>query len=223
MLPRVSSVRVDTAHDRVLVVEDITLPRGDWQAGAVDLFVAFGAPGTPIAFDARWIAAPSETAAAPEGTGEAVTAEPRLRNATSAQVQVGPPHMAGMLVHIKEAQLQHVYAQGDAGTLRLRSLLAPPAASAEGARDIVVRLGSAEGMPLTLSRVEIRSVDPHARLTRAEASLCGPDADAWPLSVDLIANDGTTAKRRPSAATIPPELAVRHPGDDLCVRWWSTR
>jgi hypothetical protein len=53
MLPSIARVRVEAARDRVVVLEEVNLPRGDWQSGGLDLFVAFGAPGTPVAVDAK--------------------------------------------------------------------------------------------------------------------------------------------------------------------------
>jgi hypothetical protein len=224
MLPRVGCVRVEAAHDRVIVTEEITLPRGDWQSGGVDVFVAFGAPGTPVAFDAHLVPPGGGDAAAPaDEEGEAVSAEPAVRRDGAAQVLVGPPRMAGMLVRVKEAQLRRAFARGDATTLRLRSLLLPPATAQDGARDVVVRVGTAEGAPLTIERIELRPLDARGRTIRAEASLCGAEADAWPLTVNVA-----TTGRRPGAPppaspkpTIAPELAVRHASDDLCIRWWT--
>src|SRR5580693_3798520 len=69
MLPSVARVRVEAACDRLLVMEDVNLPRGDWVSGGLDLYVAFGAPGVPIAMDAQiGVVIP--------GTGEGALGEP---------------------------------------------------------------------------------------------------------------------------------------------------
>jgi hypothetical protein len=219
MLPRIARVRVEAARDRVVVDEDVELPRGEWQSGGFDVFAAFGAPGTPIAIDARLLSSPSAGAASAEEPGEALGTEPAVRGERSAPVQIGSLHMAGFLVHLKDAPLRRAYERGDVATLRLRSLLSPPISGSDGARDVVVRLGAAEGNPLTLGRVEVRTLDPRARVTRAEATLCGPGADDWPLAVDVAPTAGR-ASPRPGRGPIAPELAVRHASDDLCVRWW---
>ena len=243
MLPSVGQVTIDVARDRVVVAEDIRLPRGDWASGGLDLFVAFGAPGTPLALDARLAAEATAAPAASAGeASEAVAVEASVHLDASARPLLGSPHMAGVVVRLKEAQLQRVYAQGDVATLHLRSLLQPPPAGSDGSRDVVVRIGTAgttgplgpEGaQPLTLGRVEVRSLEARTRLARAEASLCGPEADPWPLSVTVTqSTQGTqgTQSRPPSAGAAPrdprprglaPELAVRHASDDLCVRWWT--
>jgi hypothetical protein len=220
MLPTVARVRVEAARDRVVLTEDVTLPRGDWQSGGLDLFVAFGAPGTPIAVDARLVPVPSGAQEPkPEETGEPVTVEPVLRHTPSSQPLLGRPSMAGVVLHVKDAQLRHGFSLGDAVALRVRSLLSPPAADATGAHDVVVRLGFAAGQPLALEKVQVVSVEPKPWITRAEASLCGPEADPWPLAVTLTPRP--TEPTGVTLRTIAPAMALRHAGDDLCVRWWA--
>ena len=53
MLPSVAHARVEVAHDHLVTIEDVNLPRGGWRYGDLDLYVAFGAPGAPMAFNAR--------------------------------------------------------------------------------------------------------------------------------------------------------------------------
>jgi hypothetical protein len=222
MLPRVGRVRVEAALDRVVVVEDVLLPKGDWESGGLELYVAFGAPGTPIAIDARLIApSPGGLDSRPEEAGDSVVLEHAARRTAGAQPLLGRPQMAGVVAHVKEAQLRRAYAAGDVAVLRLRSLLMAPAADATGARDVVVRLGIAGGSPLTLGRIQVGSLEAQPWITRAEAVLCGPDADPWPLAVTVIGKV-TGAARPPAKPTISPELAVRHASDDLCIRWWGT-
>jgi len=38
-------LRVELSKDKLLVVSEVNLPRGDWTSEALDFFVAFGAPG----------------------------------------------------------------------------------------------------------------------------------------------------------------------------------
>jgi hypothetical protein len=223
MLPRVGRVLVEAAADRVVIVQDVVLPKGDWQSGGLDLYVAFGAPGTPLAIEARLVApSPGGVDSRPEEAGDAVALERAPRRSAGAQPLLGRPQMAGVVAHVKEAQLRRVYAAGDAAVLRLRSLLMAPAADpATGARDVVVRLGTAGGVPLTLGRIQVASLESRPWVTRAEASLCGPDAvTSWPLTV-TVAGKPPGALRPSSRSTIPPESAVRHASDDLCIRWWG--
>jgi hypothetical protein len=105
--------------------------------------------------------------------------------------------------------------------LRLRSLLPAAAPATDGMRDVVVRLGVSSGSPLTLGRIEVGSLDSRSAVERVEATLCGPEADPFPLSV--VVSDRAGAKTVANAtSTIAPELAVRHSSDDLCIRWWSS-
>jgi hypothetical protein len=222
MLPRVARVRVEAAKDRVVVVEDVLLPRGDWESGGLDLYAAFGAPGAPIAIDARLIApSPGGLDSHPEEAGDAVVLERAARRTPGAQPLLGKPQMAGVVAHVKEAQLRRAFATGDAAVLRLRSLLVAPAADASGERDVVVRLGVTGGVPLTLGRIQVGSLEAQPWITRAEASLCGSEAAAWPLTVTLLGRVSGAA-RSPQVPTIAPESAVRHATDDLCIRWWGT-
>lgn len=220
MLPSVSRVRIEVAHDRAVVVEDVTLPRGDWTSGALDLYAAFGSPGTPVAVDARLFALPEgQTDPRADDAGEPVSVEPAIRHTPSSQLLLGRPTMAGVVLRVGSDLLRRVYGGAGAALLRIRSLLDPPSRDEAGAQSVVVRLGIAGGLPLTLGKVQVVSLEPKPGIQRAEATLCGPEADARPLSVQAL-------PRLPDApwwapATIAPPMATRHASDDLCVRWWS--
>jgi hypothetical protein len=218
MLPSVARVRVEAARDRALVIEEINLPRGEWRAGNLDFYVAFGAPGPPIAVDVRLLGVPAgESEARLEDSGDPVVVEPAAERMPTVQLLLGKPKMAGVVVRVKESQLRRAFAAGELAVLRVRTLLRPPAASDDGARDIVVRLGVPGGLPMTIGRIQVASLEKSPWLTRAEARLCGPEADPWPLSVAIVPK---AAGVDPSRA-IAPSLAVRHAGDDLCIRWWA--
>jgi hypothetical protein len=222
MLPSISRVRVEVARDRVLEFEEVSLPKGDWHGGGLDLYVSFGAPGTPEAVDARLVAVPAgSTESRWEDAGDPVSVDPAMRQGYSAQLLLGRPAMAGMVVRIKDADLRRVYASGDVAALRVRSLLAPPASDAQGGRDVVVRLGIESGTPLALGHIQVVSVDPTMPIARAEARLCGPEADTWPLAVAILPRPATDARAQTPPLPIAPVLAVRHASDDLCIRWWQ--
>jgi hypothetical protein len=219
MLPRIGRVRVEAARDRLVVVEDVLFPRGDWTSGGLDLYIAFGAPGTPIAIDARLIApSPGGLDAHPEEAGDPVALERSPRRNAGAQPLLGKPQMAGVVAHVKESQLRRVYGAGELAVLRIRSLLVAPAADATGARDVVVRLGIAGGLPLTLSHVQVASLEAQPWITRAEATLCGPEASPLPLTVSVVGAQGGS---HAASGTVAPEYALRHASDDLCIRWWG--
>ena len=223
MLPSVGRVRVEAARDRVLVLEDIDLPRGDWQVGGLDLYVAFGAPGTPIALDARLMTVPEGSRESRlDDAGEEASVQSAVQRSPGAQPLLGKPQMAGVVVHVKEAQLRRAYETSDLAVLRLRSLLPAPAVDATGARDVVVRLGIWGNVPLTLRRIQLVSLEPRPWIVRAEASLCGPEADPWPLSVAWVSPPSSSQAAAQREPWISPEMAVRHASDDLCIRWWAT-
>jgi hypothetical protein len=118
--------------------------------------------------------------------------------------------------------------------LRVRSLAPWPAEDARTGREVLVRLGASRGTPLTLGRVQLAALDPAAPIARAEAHLCGPEADPWPLALALLPALSPTSPAPPGAlgsialpgssapvGPIAPVLAVRHATDDLCVRFWT--
>jgi hypothetical protein len=220
MLPSLARVRVEAAHDRVLVIEDVFLPRGEWRSGSLELYVAFGSPGPPIAVDGRLLTmAEGESEARRDEAGDPVAVQAAPRPSPAIQLLLGRRQMAGVALRVKESQLRSAYASSDLAVLRVRTLLRPPAADDQGARELVVRLGVAAGLPMTLGRIQVASLEKAPWLSRAQARLCGPEADPWPLSVALIPPPSSGRTDSPSA--IAPNLAVRHATDDLCVRWWT--
>ncbi len=222
MLPRLARVRVEAARDRVVVVEEVNLPRGDWQAGDLDFYAAFGAPGAPIAIEAHLVPVPAGALESRlEDPGEAVSVDPSPHKSGGVHPLLGKPQMAGVVLRVKDAELRRVFAASDVAALRIRTLLRPPAVDVAGTRSLVVRLGTADGLPLTLGRLALVSMEPDRWVTHVESHLCGPDAETWPLSTALVTRGPARAPER-QAPTVAPETAVRHATDDLCIRWWST-
>ena len=223
-LPSIGRVRVEAARDRLVILEDVHLPRGDWQSGDLDFYVAFGAPGAPKAFDARILSLPAgESEAGVDDAGESVPTERAPHRPVSAQVLVGRAQMAGAILHLKESPLRAALAASDTAVIRLRTLLDPPPEDARTGRELVVRLGVPGALPVTLGRVQIVSLEARPWITRGEAQLCGPEADAWPLAVAITPPllRATTSSDRDSRGPISPRMALRHATDDLCVRFWT--
>jgi hypothetical protein len=221
MLASVAHVRLEVARTHVVAIEDVDLPRGDWRSGDLDLCVAFGAPGAPLAFDARLFAVP-DGALEPRDAdaGQKVTAERSARCPETAHALLGSPQMAGVVIHVPEGAFWKALAPGRMAVLRLRSLLPLPEEDARSGREIVARLGSARGTPLTLGTVRVDAEDDALHVVGAAAHLCGPDADSWPLAVAVAARPNPPPPSFPSP--IAPVLAVRHASDDLCVRFWTS-
>jgi hypothetical protein len=218
-LPSIARVRVEAAKDHVLVVEEVLLPRGEWRSGDLDLYVAFGAPGAPLAFDAHLLpVADGSLEPSSEDVGEPVAFDRAPRRPASAHLLLGRPQMSGATLHVKEPAFRRATAAGGMAALRLRALLSPPAEDAELGREVVVRLGIPNGPPLTLGRLQLVSVEPRPWIARAAAHLCGPEADPLPLAIAV-----TPPAPSPPGAPPPvaPVLSVRHASDDLCIRFWA--
>jgi hypothetical protein len=220
-LPSIARVRIDVASDHVVAIEEVNLPRGDWRSGELAFYVAFGGPGAPQAFDARLLAVPDGALEPTESdVGEKLVADRAPHRPAIAHDLIGPEEMAGVVVHVPEAAFRRALEPGGMAALRLRTLLALPAGDAHVGRDVLVRLGHTRTTPLTLGRVNVAAVEDGAPILRAEAHLCGEDADPWPLAV-AIGPKPAPSDLMGSQAPIAPPLAVRHPNDDLCVRFFT--
>jgi hypothetical protein len=220
LLPTLPRVTIETGREYVTALFDLNLPRGDWQSGDLDLFVAFGAPGAPRALDARLFAVqPSAGDPAPTDVGEPIVVEPRSRRPAHAYALLGRSQMAGVVLRLRESAFRRATAAGSTARVRLRELLDLPSEDARTGREIVVRLGSEGGAPLALDQIVLRSLDPGPRVERAQARLCGPDSDTHPVALSILPRP--PASSGGSSRAVAPSLAVRHLSDDLCVRFWT--
>jgi hypothetical protein len=217
-LPSLPRIRIEATHDRLLVVHDIGLPRGDWQTGDVELYVAFGAPGAPRAIDARLYAFDPEANIGADSAFETLQVDHAPRRPAGAHALLGPPQMAGAVLHVPDAAFRRAVSLSGIARIQVRTVLDLPAEDARTGREVLVRLGVRGGPPLAMERLEIASSEA-PWIVRAEAHLCGPDADPYPLAITVLPPPppGTRALKSPAA----PVLAVRHEADDLCVRFWT--
>jgi hypothetical protein len=196
LTPSVGRVKVSVQGTSLVVVEDVTLPRGAWKEEPIDFHVAFGAPGAPQAIDARLVPLEDgELEAADDAQGEILAFDRAPRKPPSAHALLGHDHMAGVIVHLPKTTLEKSFEPAKMAVLRLRIAYELPELDPQGARSVVVRLGA-----LPLGRIVIGS-----KVTKAEAKLCGAD--------ELLAV-GRVAKG------VAPILAQRHASDDLCLRLW---
>lgn len=222
MLPSIARVRIEVLKGQLVVIEEVNLPRGEWKGEPLDFYVAFGAPGAPRAVDAHLVAV-GDGALEPDDAeiGEPLVVDRAPRRPASAHALIGKETMAGVVVHVKRDALETAFTPGNMAALRLRTALDLPEEDSAGARGVVVRLGASRGTPLTLGRVSLlaRAVPGASAPARAEARLCGPDADATPLAIALTPKPKAPALP-PSTPPIAPVLAVRRATDDLCVRFW---
>ena len=218
LLPSVSRVKIRVEKDSVVVTHVVALPRGEWKSGDIDLYVAHGAPGVPIAVDVRLHHVPDGALEADDAdVGEAVTYDRAPRAPDSAHPLLGRSRMAGIIAHVRDDRFRAATADGMA-ELRVRSLHPLPAEDATHGREVRVRLGASNGAPLTLGRLQIAAADPKNEVVRAEARLCGPDAEARLLSIAVTPKPPPA---NPAEAPIAPVLSVRHATDDLCVTYWT--
>ncbi len=211
MLPSVSRVHVDVLPTHLVVTRDVTLPRGDFHGGELMMHVGWDAT-LPIAFDAKLIAAADgELGADLRATGDTLPVELGTRPAL---LLFGTRELVGANVRVPEPLFVKALAPGNMAVLRLREVVRLPPRDESGERLLLVRLGAANGVPLTLARIEVRRGEGTPELTLARAELCGKDAVSSPLFVSV---EGGRAQPDPQA--IAPVLATRHSTDDLCVRF----
>jgi hypothetical protein len=216
-LPSIARVKLRVEKDSVVVTHAITLPKGDWKSGDLDLYVAHGAPGAPLALDARLHhVADGDLEPKESDAGEVLTYDRAPRCPENAHPLIGRPKMAGVILHAREAQFRTAAADGMA-ELRIRALYPLPVDDGTGAREVRVRLGTPGGTPLTLGRIQVVASDREQPVVRAEARLCGPDAETRALSLALTPK----SLAPPAEPPVAPVLAVRHATDDLCVRLWG--
>jgi hypothetical protein len=220
MLPSIARVKVALRDKQVVVTEEVNLPRGDWKGEPLDLYVAFGAPGAPRAIDAHLVPV-GDGSLEPEedDAGAVMPVERAPRRPASANPLLGRDAMAGVVVHLSKDALDRAFAPGNMASLRLRTALDVPEDDPEGGKSLLVRLGASRGTPLTLGRLVLEGPS-----SRAEARLCGPEADPHPLAIAVAPRRAQAQPASPAPQggepRIAPVLAVRHASDDLCVRFW---
>lgn len=219
LLPSITRVSVKIEKAGLVVTHVVALPRGEWQNKDLDLFASYGGPGAPLALDARLHRVPDGALEAPpDDAGTAVTYDRAPRCPESAHPLIGKTRMAGVVLHVKEADLRASLADGLA-ELRVRALYPLPAEDESHGYEARVRLGVSNGVPLTLGRVQIVAPEAELRVVKVEARLCGPDAESRPLSLSTAPKP--IAPASPGVGRILPALSVRHTTDDLCVRFWT--
>jgi len=215
--PTIPRIHLEAARDHVLVIQDVLLGRGAWMSGDLDAFVSFGAPGLPRAIDARLSAAidADDPDTAPF---ESIPIDRAFHRPGAARLLLGSSSMAGAVLHVREAAFRRATGASGVARIRVRTLIDLPAVDPDGGREVVIRLGAFEGEPYGLGSIDLASLESRGWIRRAEAHLCGPDADPYPLAIKLT--PASTAL--PSLpGPIAPVLSVRHASDDLCVRFWT--
>ncbi len=215
-LPVIARIQVDVSKDRVVVVHEIVLSRGEWSGGDVDLWVSFG-PTMPHAIDAHLLALRAGAAAPDEAdAGEPVAFDMLARRPARAHALLGRSAMAGVVLHVREPAFRRATAASGILALRIRQVLSPPAADSQNAREVIVRLGMESGTPLTIKHIALTSAE-NGFVTAASAQLCGPNADTY-----ILGFQSSPRGARLTPFAIDPPSATRRSTDDLCVRYVST-
>jgi hypothetical protein len=218
--PTVPRIHLEAAKDHVLVVEDVLLGKGAWTSGDIDAFVAFGGPGLPRAIDARLSAAIDDQD--PETAPfEPIAIDRAFRRPAGARLLLGSSLMAGAVLHLREAAFRRATGASGVARIRMRTLMDLPRLDATGGHEVLIRLGAFEGEPYGLGSIDVTSLEAHAWIQRAEAHLCGTDADPYPLAIKVRPAAPVT-EPAPLPWPVAPVLSVRHASDDLCVRLWTT-
>jgi hypothetical protein len=213
-LPVIARIRLDVSRQRVLVVHEIVMARGDYTGGDIDLWVSFG-PELPRAIDAFIVpVATGASAPDPVDRGEPAPVDKAAHRPANAHPLLGRSSMAGVVVHVREAAFRRAIAASGIMAVRVRQVVPAPVADAQGTHELVVRLGIESETPLTVRRLDVSSSEPVGWVTSTSAQLCGEDADPYVLGF-ASAPPGTQKTLMP----IDPALATRRATDDLCVRY----
>ena len=204
----IGRLRLQVRSERLLVTTDVTLPRAQAEATALDIHVGYGAPGVPQAFDAQVIATPVGYLVAPvDATGARLAHEASVRAPTHAAFHLGRAELGGQLVHLPAHLLREAQLTSGRATLRIREVLAMPPTLADASHEVVVRLGAIGGTPMTLGLIEFASDRPMGRIDARYCTVNGEHA-----SLCVSTGSGRTA------GTAPP-LAARDASDDVCIRF----
>lgn len=214
-LPVLARITIDPtqAQDRVLVVHDFVLDRGEYHGGDLVLYAAYGGPAVPLAMDAHVFAGtplPTFTT-----SGLAAIIEARPRRPDRIEWTVGRPSQAGAVIRVPAATLAKAWDGSSSLVLRVRAVH-PTQRDANGDRDVIVRLGTVGNQPVTVSRIEVRGSP------RAWARTCTKGA----LNDRLFLYNAETSRRLDQAdisdpktfyQRLDPSQLQRAPEQDLCI------
>jgi hypothetical protein len=185
-----------------LVTTVVTFGRGT-PKGPYDVFVAYGAPGIPKAFDAELVPLdPGRFVPEERAHGERLSANHRLSAGDPVALALGSVSSAGQRIAIPDALLDAAV-RGPSGLCALRIRALHEDIEAGGFRSVLIRIAPERGPAPPLGSVHVRS---DAEDARTSASLCRPGAPEVRLA--LSSTDDAP----------PPARAPRTPGESLCVR-----
>lgn len=206
----IARVRVEARRDRVRVTTDVVVWSSARRPPALSVYAAYGAPGPPLAADAQLLAVPRGYLDAPDGSsGQPLPLHFSATAPRSSELVLGSPRMAGSTITVGTAPMAATLAPSGAACLRLSTVRPMPPPGPNGAREIVVRLGTRAGAPLVLDEVEVTG----EHVARRDVELC-EGAHAPDRSLEA------TPVRHGERSGVTPALARRTASDALCVRLW---
>ena len=205
-LAHLAVARVDVVlrANAALVTTDLTFTRGTRPTGgALDAFVAYGAPSIPRAFEAQLIAVEEGRFAAPlEARGKPVASQHAQQAPAGTAVRLGPATAAGQAFRMPGSAIDEALETSGLGLLRIRAIHALPEGS--GVRSVLVRISGRAALPL--GAISIRAEQ--GKLVDASARLCPPTGASTPLAL---------AGQRAILPLLAPPRAPRSSIDELCV------
>jgi hypothetical protein len=162
-----------------LVTTDLTFTRGTRPAGgALDAFVAYGAPSLPRAFEAQLIGVePGRFVAPLETRGQQVPSQHAQQAPAGVAVRLGPGNAAGQAMRLPGDALDDALDGSGLALLRIRAIHALPEGA--GARSVLVRISGRTTLPL--GAISVRAEQ--GKLVDPAAKLCPPTGTTTPLAL----------------------------------------
>jgi hypothetical protein len=210
-VPVVERVRLEATATDLLLIEDVRLESdGTVSKEALELFVSFGAPGTPRAVDVHVL-----TAVGPSASALKIEFAPHAPK--SSNVLLGALHQGGFVIQVPASIPSSASSASSASlsaepaersfSLRIRTLWDTGLSRARG---VLVRLGAPIKEPIAVERIEF------AGPGKLHAHFCSNASVAKPsLSVWIPRGNGRQEVQDPFAFS--PSDAQRLYADDLCL------
>jgi hypothetical protein len=205
-----SRVDVRLAPVGALVTSDWLLEKGEWTGTSFDVFVAYTAPGLPVAFEALLLPEPADGVLPLLATaGQSLTTHHAPSAPSQTAFSIGRPNLAGQVVRVEDKLLVEAFEGSSRAFLRLRTVV-----RFEGGTrfvpSVVVRLETPRLGPVPVGAVTVHG-ERGFSVASAQASFCDLDGGLIPLRLaQSIDTDADAPKLAPFLQKLPP----RH---DLCV------
>jgi hypothetical protein len=203
-----SQVDVRLAEAGAFVTSDWLLDRGSWAGTSFDVFVAYTAPGLPVAFEAAVLPEPTDGVLPRLSvSGQSLSTQHAPGAPSQTAFSIGRPNLAGQIVHVDEGALVAAFGTSGRAFLRLRTVV-----RFEGGTrfvpSVVVRLETPRLGPVPVGAVTVRG-EGGLSVAHAEASFCA--LGGAEIALRLAQSPMSTTGR------LAPFLEPLPPHHDLCV------